>query len=119
MGTAESEARKWARKVKKERGNMCALCGCEPDGTFLKRIEAHHIEPQSFRPDLIYDTRNGIPLCRKCHNYIHSSVWNTFVDKEYAAFWGEKYQLKKQELINCAKKHGWTYPANPPLMVLK
>ena len=109
--------RKWSKTVRRERGNECALCGCEPDGTFEKRIEVHHIEPKDFRPDLIYDVRNGIPLCRKCHRYIHSSVWNPFIP-EYGDFWVEKYQQNKKELIKCVDEHGWTYPADPPLQVI-
>ena len=78
--------RKWSLKAREKKGNKCALCGAEPDGTFYKRIEVHHIEPKDARPDLIYDVRNGIPLCRCCHKYIHSSVWGAFDTSVYGDF---------------------------------
>ena len=99
---------KWSLQVRAERGNKCALCGGEPDGTYYKRIEAHHIEPKDSRPDIIYDPRNGVPLCRKCHRYAHGGVYDLDLDR---------YPNLKQEIIKCVEDHGWTHPANPPLQV--
>ena len=104
---------KWSLQVRADKGNRCAMCGCEPDGTFWKRIEAHHIESKEERPDLIYDTKNGIPLCRTCHTSVHGGQF--FLEHEshpgridsLKAF----YQQKKEILIGIMEKNGWEHPA--------
>ena len=111
---------KWSRQVRQDRGNKCAICGGEPNGTYSKRIEAHHIEPKEYRPDIMYDARNGLPLCHKCHVEIHDNVFNRVLPN-YPTVTDRlknEYEAKKADLIKCANEHGWTYPANPPLMVI-
>jgi len=53
----------------------CAVCGLAPRYSH----DAHHvIEAQYLRrnhPDYIYDKRNALPLCRRCHGR-HTSAFS-------------------------------------------
>lgn len=120
MPLNRGKLQKWSKTVRQERGNKCAICGSEPDGTYWKRIEAHHLQPIEYRPDLMLDVRNGIPLCRKCHHDIHDGVFNRVL-ADYPTVtehYKQEYQKKKEMLTKCADEHGWTYPADPPLQVI-
>ena len=99
---------KWSLNVRSEKGDKCAMCGSEPDGTFLKRIEVHHLEPKCVREDIAYDVRNGIPLCHKCHMNAHGN-------KQYLS--ADLFPEEKEKIKKCFDRHGWTYPANPPLQL--
>ena len=60
---------KWARMVKDIAGNRCAICGSS------EKLEAHHIEPRSLRPDLVNDLNNGLCLCHTCHYWYHDGSY--------------------------------------------
>lgn len=52
----------WRKRVFERDDYTCGFC--------LRRggdVEAHHIRPVSFYPELITDLRNGITLCKPCH----------------------------------------------------
>lgn len=81
-----TENRKWMEAVKERDGRKC-ICGS------TKNIEAHHIvylciliERYKIRSradaykykDILWDMKNGITLCRKCHYAIHK---RTYADK--------------------------------------
>jgi hypothetical protein len=51
----------WSKNVLNIEPRCCASC-CV-DG----RLEVHHLWPQGWFPNLRYILRNGIPLCKKCH----------------------------------------------------
>jgi len=51
----------WSKKVLMIDPRCCSQCG------FIGRLEAHHLWPQSWFPNLRYLLRNGIPLCHTCH----------------------------------------------------
>lgn len=55
----------WADLVKARDGWKCAHCGSG------KRLNAHHVEMKSKRPDLIFEVSNGITLCKPCHMKEH------------------------------------------------
>ena len=65
---------KWSKLVRSTYGNKCAFCGTMPDGTYEKRIEAHHIVPLYETEELSTDIKNGIPLCNKCHRWVHNAM---------------------------------------------
>lgn len=111
---------KWSKQVRSSKGNVCALCGSEPDGSFSKRIEAHHLITKEEREDLIYDLRNGVPLRRKCHTAVHGGQFFMGLDNYQGKEERTKamYQAKKEMLKKCMDEHGWTYPADPPLQVI-
>jgi len=48
----------------------CRLCGAMPWDD-RGRLEMHHIQPVEVRPDLMYDPKNCVLLCHKCHFSIH------------------------------------------------
>jgi 5-methylcytosine-specific restriction endonuclease McrA len=60
------------------RGGRCASCG--QLGNALCPIEAHHVlEKSGLRraghgPEVVWDLRNGMPLCRRCHERHTSRV---------------------------------------------
>lgn len=58
---------RWANDVKKRDGFKCVVCG-ETEG-----IEAHHIIPVWFSDELKYDIGNGVTLCKKHHDMVHTS----------------------------------------------
>ena len=57
--------KEWVRQVLERDGNRCQWPkGCK---TGDKRIDAHHKAKRSQRPDLKYDVRVGVALCRTHH----------------------------------------------------
>jgi hypothetical protein len=52
----------WADLIKERDGRQCQECKS------IEHLEAHHIWPQSSYNSLRYVVRNGITLCRSCHD---------------------------------------------------
>ncbi|MCF6256282.1 MAG: HNH endonuclease [Gammaproteobacteria bacterium] len=52
----------WARMVVERDGYKCQKCGENTN------LEAHHIWPQSWFPQFRYILKNGVTLCRQCHD---------------------------------------------------
>jgi hypothetical protein len=63
-GSAEYKA--WRTSVFKRDDYTCRDCGVR--GCYL---EAHHVELFSICKELIFEVKNGITLCKKCHEKIH------------------------------------------------
>jgi len=61
------DQKQWAAIVKERDNYTCQKCG-STEGT----IVAHHIEPVIENPIESADIDNGIALCQKCHNELHS-----------------------------------------------
>ena len=57
----------WRDDVFGRDGYICQMPWCKSGETYL---EAHHIKMIEHSPELIYNTNNGITLCRKCHRGI-------------------------------------------------
>ena len=57
----------WRREVYKRDKNRCQMPGC----TSRKKLQAHHIRRWADASTLRYDIRNGITLCRTCHDSIN------------------------------------------------
>jgi 5-methylcytosine-specific restriction endonuclease McrA len=53
--------KKWRKAVFTRDDFKCQNCGSK------KNLEAHHIEPFSVSPDLMYIVDNGLTLCKDCH----------------------------------------------------
>lgn len=53
--------RHWRLEVLARDHGQCQFCGAR------KSLTAHHIVAASVAPDLRYEARNGITLCRSCH----------------------------------------------------
>jgi hypothetical protein len=69
----------WRREVFKRDEYTCQECGII--GVYL---EAHHIVPvRSCGDELLFDTRNGITLCRPCHS---KTMWKeSSFEERYSA----------------------------------
>lgn len=57
------EAKKWRMAIFERDDFTCQICKIR--GTYL---EADHIKPFAYFPELRYDLTNGRTLCRPCHN---------------------------------------------------
>jgi hypothetical protein len=55
----------WRRSVYRRDGYTCVLCRVVRRKGL--KIEPHHILRKVDRPDLIFDTNNGVTLCHDCH----------------------------------------------------
>jgi len=59
---------RWSRQVKEKYGDRCIRCG---KTSAEIEIQAHHLLPKNYMPELMFDVDNGRPLCKECHNLIH------------------------------------------------
>ncbi len=58
----------WSKLIIERGGHECKKCGVN------ERLEAHHIWPQGWYPHLRYILKNGITLCRPCHEVAFHST---------------------------------------------
>ena len=65
--TVRSQVRKqlaeWSVAIRTRDKHVCALCGRS------EHLNAHHILPKKFFPDVQFEMWNGISLCPKCHTF--------------------------------------------------
>ena len=57
---------KWRKTIKKRDRYRCQFPNCKNN----QKLEAHHIYPWATYPALRYDIKNGLTLCRQCHQKI-------------------------------------------------
>jgi len=57
----------WRLKVYKRDRFRCQMPGCKSKF----KIQAHHIKKWSEASSLRYDVKNGVTLCRACHDSIN------------------------------------------------
>lgn len=72
------ETEVWRRAVFERDNYTCQLCSVR--GTYL---EADHIKPWAYFPELRHNIDNGRTLCRKCHNTTKVSA------KKLREIWGK------------------------------
>lgn len=68
-GSGRSRHTTWAKRVKRDAGYQCQLCGDRPEG---RRLHAHHIEGYEPRYEGAIVTDNGLCLCARCHSRLHA-----------------------------------------------
>ena len=64
-------------------GSRCVLCGADPGPANLRMLEAAHVVPfetpsstfRSYGLATIHDVRNGVLLCKLCHDDFDRSLW--------------------------------------------
>ena len=59
------------RKLVKQRGQVCELCGCHIERYCKTNI--HHVIPWTRYPEGELDERNIMVVCQKCHSEIHNN----------------------------------------------
>lgn len=57
---------KFRKIVRKRDKNKCQMPGCKAK----KELQVHHVMLWADCPNLRYEPRNGILLCKKCHQFI-------------------------------------------------
>lgn len=60
--------RQWRAEVITRDDRTCQFCASR------KNLTAHHIVAASVNPDLRYEVRNGITLCRNCHKVLERAL---------------------------------------------
>lgn len=82
----------WSEKVR-NRDKVCLFCGeGRPD-----LLDAHHVLPKGSHPELEKDVRNGITVCRKCHQYIHSGrIPRELIEKKQRQVLNQEWALPKK-----------------------
>jgi len=71
--------RKWREDVFERDNYVCQICGFFSGQGKHIDLHPHHIKPFSDFPDLRFDVKNGVTLCRNCHMNLHS---NKFAEKQ-------------------------------------
>ena len=62
----KSQLQTWSRRVKSRDENTCVHCGTHYG------LNAHHLWHKEWVPESALDVDNGITLCEKCHQLIHT-----------------------------------------------
>lgn len=78
------EYKKWRQCILKRDNFICQMC-------HQKGKHSHHIKTKAKRQDLIFDTNNGITLCKTCHRKIH------YKEEQYEQFF---LDILKNKCIN-------------------
>lgn len=65
-----AEMHQWRRSVFNRDGYKCTHC------LSTKNLQAHHVKPFADYPDLRFDIKNGMTLCKKCHTEEHKRMRN-------------------------------------------
>jgi len=97
----------WSAIVKKRDGFKCCLCGS------TKELDAHHsYKTKGSAPSLRWDSRNGMTVCRSCHQLIHGCSDTDFQQKVLAAIYTfitpeieEDLQLKANQFFKINYAH--------------
>lgn len=61
------EYKLWRTSVFERDDYTCQNCGIRGGNGKRVILEAHHIKPFSYFPDLRYEVDNGLTLCKSCH----------------------------------------------------
>lgn len=71
-----TESKEWRKKVFDRDGYKCTDCGSKD------YIEADHIKPFAYFPELRFELSNGRTLCRECHKKTDTYAYKSI--KKYA-----------------------------------
>lgn len=87
----------WRKEITKRDGGKCVLC----DST--NRLQTHHIETWAHKPELRFDTNNGVLLCYPCHALTFKKEEEyEYIFKNYLLKLNNKKMLSSYELY---RKH--------------
>ncbi len=65
LGNNNTSMSLWSSLIKYRDGYKCLRCGSK------KQLESHHIFRKCFIVEAMFDSGNGITLCRMCHREMH------------------------------------------------
>lgn len=71
--TSRSEYKEWRLAIYRRDKFMCRICGKQ------HTLEAHHIYPKRDYPELVFDTNNGITLCKEHHEETYSKEYDFII----------------------------------------
>lgn len=74
-----SKYKKWRKSVFERDKYLCVI-GLEKHG---RRLNADHIKPFAFFPELRFELSNGRTLCVECHRKTDTYGWNIIHKKQY------------------------------------
>jgi len=81
---------RWRAAVYSRDRFRCQCCGWHGWGGTKSKgqrvLHPHHIRPKALYPDLIYDVDNGVTLCERCHNRLHSVYGPISAPEEFELF---------------------------------
>lgn len=69
---ANAEWKAFLRRIYARDLYRCTRCGSPKKGR--RSLHAHHIKPWAGNPTLRFDESNVVTLCRKCHEWVHSTL---------------------------------------------
>jgi len=87
------EYKEWRKKVLKRDGYRCQHCGAWKKGA---KLQVHHIFKWHKYEHLRYDVRNGIVLCKTCHE---------LYDENESIIWQVRYRKLKQKYNKLKEKY--------------
>lgn len=67
--TVRKRLSEWSLAIRTRDSHTCALCGRSTQSDSTLRLNAHHILPKKFFPDVQFEMWNGVSLCPKCHTF--------------------------------------------------
>ena len=80
------EYKLWRKSVFERDNYTCQICGIKGNQTG-GYLQADHIKPFAYFPELRFELSNGRTLCRECHKETPSYAW-----KGNAYKWREAYE---------------------------
>ena len=83
--------REWRRHISARDEGKCRCCGVltiRVGWLHPRRAECHHVEPRANRA-LRFETRNGLLLCRGCHERVTGKVNDKLTIRGTAWFFGQ------------------------------
>jgi hypothetical protein len=87
----------WSEAVLERDGRRCVACGSPPP------LAAHHMDSRRLRPDRLWDTTNGVALCKGCHRRVHvlfGALCTEADFKDYMAHWRGRRTDKRVLRLN-------------------
>lgn len=94
----------WSLAIRTRDSHTCALCGrsTQSDSSLRPlRLNAHHILPKKFFPDVQFEMWNGVSLCPKCHTFGKFSAHKNGV---FFAEWLKHHRPEQyEEVVNYLK----------------
>lgn len=101
--TAMDVHRRWSKAVRTRDGYTCQGCGVAKG-----RMNAHHMERVTDRPDLALDVANGLTLCDLCHAAAHVELGHTVArqrrERRICPVCGKAFLTFPSDAVRCCSR---------------